>query len=81
MFGGTDPYPPLKIGGNKHRKSLSSNDTKTIKYPPPPPRQVLVVNKPLSDCITSPKKILPFHFSPKPTAERETKRQQTKQLP
>ena len=30
--------------------------------------------------ITSPKTILPFHFSPKPTAEGETKRQQTKQL-
>ena len=29
---------------------------------------------------TSPKTILPFHFSPKPTAEGETKRQQTKQL-
>ena len=37
-------------------------------------------NKPLSDCITSPKTILPFHFSPKPTAEGETKRQQSKQL-
>ena len=32
-----------------------------------------IANKPLSDCITSPKAILPFHFSPKPTAERETK--------
>ena len=30
--------------------------------------------------ITSPKTILPFHFSSKPTAERETKRQQTKRL-
>ena len=30
--------------------------------------------------IKSPKTILPFHFSPKPTAEGETKRQQTKQL-
>ena len=39
-----------------------------------------IANKPLSDCITSPKIILPFHFSPKPTAEGETKRQQTKQL-
>ena len=39
-----------------------------------------IANKPLSDCITSPKTILPFHFSPKPTAERETKRQQSKQL-
>ena len=39
-----------------------------------------IANKPLSDCITSPKTILPFHFSPKPTAEGETKRQQTKQL-
>ena len=39
-----------------------------------------IANKPLSDCITSPKTILPFHFSPKPTAKRETKRQQTKQL-
>ena len=37
-------------------------------------------NKPLSDCITSSKTILPFHFSPKPTAEGETKRQQSKQL-
>ena len=39
-----------------------------------------IANKPLSDCITSLKTILPFHFSPKPTAEGETKRQQTKQL-
>ena len=39
-----------------------------------------IANKPLSDCITSPKTILPFHFSPKPTAEGETKRQQSKQL-
>ena len=30
-------------------------------------------NKPLSDCITSPKTILPFYFSPKPTAEGEIK--------
>ena len=35
---------------------------------------------PFSDCITSPKTILLFHFSPKPTAEGETKRQQSKQL-
>ena len=28
-----------------------------------------IANKPLSDCITSPKTILLFHFSPKPTAE------------
>ena len=34
----------------------------------------------LSRQTTSPKTILPFHFSPKPTAEGETKRQQTKQL-
>ena len=27
------------------------------------------------------KKLSPFHFSPKPIAEEETKRQQTKQLP
>ena len=39
-----------------------------------------IANKPLSDCITSPKTIVPFHFSPKPTAEGETKRQQSKQL-
>ena len=39
-----------------------------------------IANKPLSDCITSPKTILPFHFLPKPTAEGETKRQQSKQL-
>ena len=39
-----------------------------------------IANKPLSDCITSLKTILPFHFSPKPTAEGETKRQQSKQL-
>ena len=39
-----------------------------------------IANKPLSDCITLPKIILPFHFSPKPTAEGETKRQQSKQL-
>ena len=39
-----------------------------------------IANKPLSDCITSLKTILPFHFSPKPTAERETKRQQSRQL-
>ena len=39
-----------------------------------------IANKPLSDCITSPKTILPFHFSPKPTAEGENKRQQSKQL-
>ena len=39
-----------------------------------------IANKPLSDCITLPKTILPFHFSPKPTAEGETKRQQSKQL-
>ena len=39
-----------------------------------------IANKPPSDCITSPKTILPFHFSPKPTAEGEIKRQQTKQL-
>ena len=39
-----------------------------------------IANKPLSDCITSPKTILPFHFSPKPTAEGEAKRQQSKQL-
>ena len=49
---------------NKLCKTLFSNDTKTIKYPPPP--QILVVNKPLSDCITSPKTILPFRFSPEP---------------
>ena len=36
--------------------------------------------EPLSDCITSLKTILLFHFSPKPTAEGETKRQQSKQL-
>ena len=36
-----------------------------------------IANKPLSDCITSLKTILPFHFSPKPTAEGETKRQQS----
>ena len=35
---------------------------------------------PFSDCITSLKTILLFHFSPKPTAEGETKRQQSKQL-
>ena len=35
-----------------------------------------IANKPLSDCITSSKTILPFHFSPKPIAEGETKRQQ-----
>ena len=34
----------------------------------------------IATIITSPKTILPFHFSPKPTAEGETKRQQTKQL-
>ena len=39
-----------------------------------------IANKPLSDCITSPKTLLPFHFSPKPTAEGETKRQQSEQL-
>ena len=39
-----------------------------------------IANKPLSDCITSLKRVLPFHFSPKPTAEGETKRQQSKQL-
>ena len=39
-----------------------------------------IANKPLSDCITSLKTILLFHFSPKPTAEGETKRQQSKQL-
>ena len=39
-----------------------------------------IANKPLSDCITSPKTILPFHFSPKRTAEGKTKRQQSKQL-
>ena len=39
-----------------------------------------IANKPLFDCITSLKTILPFHFSPKPTAEGETKRQQSKQL-
>ena len=39
-----------------------------------------IANKPLSDCITSPKTILSFHFSPKPTAEGKAKRQQTKQL-
>ena len=39
-----------------------------------------IANKPLSDCITSLKTILPFHFLPKPTAEGETKRQQSKQL-
>ena len=39
-----------------------------------------IANKPLSDCITSLKTILPFHFSPKTTAEGETKRQQSKQL-
>ena len=39
-----------------------------------------IANKPLSDCITSLKIILLFHFSPKPTAEGETKRQQSKQL-
>ena len=39
-----------------------------------------IANKPLSNCITSPKTILPFHFSPKPTAEEETKRQKNKQL-
>ena len=33
-----------------------------------------------SDCITPLKTILLFHFSPKPTAEGETKRQQSKQL-
>ena len=37
-------------------------------------------NKHLSDCIASPKTILLFHFSPKPTAEGEAKRQQSKQL-
>ena len=31
-----------------------------------------IANKPLSDCITSLKTILLFHFSPKPTAEGET---------
>ena len=40
----------------------------------------IIANKPLSDCITSLKTILPFHFSPKPTAEGETKRQHSKQL-
>ena len=39
-----------------------------------------IANKPLSDCITSLKTILPFHFSSKPTAKGETKRQQSKQL-
>ena len=39
-----------------------------------------IANKPLSDSITSLKTILLFHFSPKPTAEGETKRQQSKQL-
>ena len=39
-----------------------------------------IANKPLSDCITSLKTIHLFHFSPKPTAEGETKRQQSKQL-
>ena len=39
-----------------------------------------IANKPLSDCITSLKTILLFHFSPKRTAEGETKRQQSKQL-
>ena len=39
-----------------------------------------IANKPLSDCITSLKTILLFHSSPKPTAEGETKRQQSKQL-
>ena len=39
-----------------------------------------IANKPLSDCITSLKTILLFHFSPKPTAEGETKWQQSKQL-
>ena len=39
-----------------------------------------IANKPLSDCITSLKTILLFHFSPKPIAEGETKRQQCKQL-
>ena len=39
-----------------------------------------IANKALSDCITSLKTILLFHFSPKPTAEGETKRQQSKQL-
>ena len=43
-------------------------------------QQTSQLNKPLSDCITSLKTILPFHFSPKPTAEGETKRQQSKQL-
>ena len=39
-----------------------------------------IANKPLSDSITSLKTILPFHFSYKPTAEGEIKRQQSKQL-
>ena len=39
-----------------------------------------IANKPLSDCITSLKTILLFHFSPKPTAEGETKRPLSKQL-
>ena len=39
-----------------------------------------IANKPLSDCITSLKTILLFLLSPKPTAEGETKRQQSKQL-
>ena len=39
-----------------------------------------IANKPLSDCIASLKTILPFHFSPKPNAEGETKRQQSKQI-
>ena len=39
-----------------------------------------IANKPLPDFITSLKTILLFYFSPKPTAEGETKRQQSKQL-
>ena len=56
------------------------NYTKPISELPISELQNQVVNKPLSDCITSPKAIVPFHSSPKPTAERKTKRQQANQL-
>ena len=63
-----------------HFKNMELSIQKSSRFFTPLFIATNIANKPLSDCITSLKTILLFHFSPKPTAEGETKRQQSKQL-